>query len=400
MNSKLSTLNSQLSTNTTILVLNCGSSSVKFKIFKFPEEKVLLKGIVERIGATDSIIRIEDEKRVTNIPDHHQAIFVILDKIKNLNIEIDGIGHRVVHGGEYNKSMIINEDVKRTIKRMFEIAPLHNPYNYEGILACEKNLPGKKQVAVFDTSYFAELPDYAYLYGISYKYYKKYGIRKYGFHGTSHRYVSMEAAKILGEDFKKLKIISCHLGAGSSITATKQGRAIETSMGFTPLEGLIMATRCGDIDPAVPLFIMTKEELNPSRLNVILNKQSGIYGISGISGDFRDILKEMKEGNYRAKLAFKMFCYRVKKYIGSYHAILGGVDVLIFTAGIGENVPLVREEITRNLEHLGIEIDHRKNRNPKNYIISKETSKCKVLVIPTNEELMIARETKDLISSS
>jgi len=385
-----------------ILVLNCGSSSVKFKVFSFPEEKILLKGMIDKVGNIDSIFTFKtqekEEKKVINIPDHHKAISMIIDRIKKLNISITSVGHRVVHGGKYNKSVIITEEVKKNIKNLFDIAPLHNPYNYEGIIAVEKNLCCRNQVAVFDTSYFADIPDYAYMYGISYKYYIKYGIRKYGFHGTSHKYVSLESAKILDKEFDKLKIISCHLGAGSSITATKNGKAIETSMGFTPLEGLIMATRSGDIDPAIPLFIMTKEELSPSKMDVLLNRQSGIYGISGISSDFRDILKEMKEGSSRAKLAFKMFCYRVKKYIGSYYTILGGLDVLIFTAGIGENAPLIREEICRDLKHLGIILDHRKNKKPSRYIISTDSSPVKVLVIPTNEELMIARETKNLIS--
>jgi acetate kinase len=343
-----------------VLVINSGSSSLKYKLFDMPNEKILAKGLIEHIG--------EKGSRTHN---HYTGLKTILGKIHS----IDVVGHRVVHGGEeFKKPILINNSVIRKIRQYCALAPLHNPANLQGILACKKLLLGIKQVAVFDTAFHQTLPDYAYIYGLPYEYYRRLGIRKYGFHGTSHQYVSFEAARRLKKPLNKLKIITCHLGNGCSITAVDKGRSIDTSMGFTPLEGLVMGTRCGDIDPALVTYLMRKKKFNIYQIDGILNKGSGLKGISGISNDMRILMDKAKRGNKLAKLAIKVFVYRIKKYIGSYTAIMGGCDVLVFTAGIGENQKRIREKICRGLfSHL--------KRKPS------------ILVIPTDEELMIARQT-------
>jgi len=347
-----------------ILVINSGSSSIKYKLFEMPKEKLISKGIIEHIGEKGSKIK-----------DHYTGLKIILSKIK----EISAVGHRVVHGAEnFKKPILINYSVIQKIKQCSTIAPLHNPANLAGILACKKLLPKVKQVAVFDTAFHQTIPKYAYIYGLPYKYYKKWGIRKYGFHGTSHEYVAQEAARKLKKPIKGLKIITCHLGNGASITAIDKGKSIDTSMGFTPLEGLLMGTRCGDIDPALITYIMRKEKLKISQIDDILNKESGLKGVSGISNDMRILEEEAKKGNQRAKLAIDIFIYRIKKYIGAYLAILQGVDAIVFTAGIGENQKRIRKKICQGL-------------------FSSLKKKPKILVIPTDEELMIARQTFQLI---
>ncbi|MFH0739154.1 MAG: acetate kinase [Candidatus Omnitrophota bacterium] len=347
-----------------ILVINSGSSSIKYKLFQMPQESLLLKGAIEHIGEAGS-----------RIQDHYTGLKIILGKV----VGVQAVGHRVVHGAEeFRRTVLIEESVLKKIKECCALAPLHNPANLAGILACKKLLPGIKQAAVFDTAFHQTLPDYAYTYGLPYEYYKRFGIRKYGFHGTSHEYVAHEAALILGKPINRLKIITCHLGNGCSITAVDKGRSVDTSMGFTPLEGLIMGTRSGDIDPALVTYIMRKDRLNLSQIDEMLNKASGLKGISGISNDMRLLEKRSRLRDPRARLAINMFIYRIRKYIGSYVAVMSGCDVLVFTAGIGENQSGVRERICRGL-------------------FSYLKRKPKVLVIPTDEELMIARKTFRLI---
>jgi acetate kinase len=349
-----------------VLVINSGSSSIKYKLFDMPREKLISKGVIEHIGEKGSQIK-----------DHYTGLKIILGKING----VEAVGHRVVHGAEgFKRPVLINESVIRKIKQCCALAPLHNPANLTGILACKTLLPKVKQVAVFDTAFHQTLPDYAYIYGLPYEYYKRLGIRKYGFHGTSHAYVAHEAAKILIKPPRGLKIITCHLGNGCSITAVDKGKSIDTSMGFTPLEGLIMGTRCGDIDPALVTYIMRKKKFNISEIDDILNKASGLKGISGTSNDMRILTGKSKRGDRRAKLAIDIFIYRIKKYIGAYTAIMGGCDALVFTAGIGEHQRAVRERICRG-------------------IFSYLKKKPKILVIPTDEELMIARQTHKLIRS-
>ncbi|MCM8795676.1 MAG: acetate kinase [Candidatus Omnitrophica bacterium] len=344
-----------------ILVINCGSSSIKYRLFRMPEEFVILKGLIEHIGEKGSKIK-----------DHYCGLKIIFKKING----VDAIGHRVVHGAEkFKQPVLINNSVIKGIRACCRIAPLHNPANLAGILACKKLLPDIKQVAVFDTAFHQTLPEYAYIYGLPYEYYRRWGIRKYGFHGTSHEYIAYEAARILKKPLTKLKIITCHLGNGCSITAINRGKSIDTSMGFTPLEGLVMGTRCGDIDPAVVTYIMQKKKLDISQIDDILNKESGLKGISGLSNDMRILERSLDK---RAKLAIEIFIYRIKKYIGAYTAVMGGVDAVVFTAGIGENQKGIRQRICWGL------FTHLKN-------------KPKILVIPTNEELMIARQTYNLI---
>ncbi|MCM8799825.1 MAG: acetate kinase [Candidatus Omnitrophica bacterium] len=354
-----------------ILVINCGSSSIKYKFFKIKkrlDEEILNSGIIEHIGEKDSLIK-----------NHYIGLKIILERI---NIPIDGVGHRVVHGGEeFKKPVIITERVIRAIKNYSRFAPLHNPKNLAGILAVKRLLPQVKQVAVFDTAFHQTIPQYAYMYGLPYRYYESYGIRRYGFHGTSHAYVVAEAARLLKKPLSKLKLISCHLGNGCSITAVKYGKSIDTSMGFTPLEGLVMGTRCGDIDPALIPYIMQKEKISFLQIDEILNKESGLKGISGLSNDMRIIFKESKKGNFLAKLAIDVFIYRIKKYISAYIGILKGADAVIFTAGIGQNQPEIVRMICKDLFlHL--------NKRPK------------ILIIPTDEELMIARQTYELLKKS
>ena len=348
-----------------ILVINCGSSSIKYKLFGMPGNRILQKGIIEHIAEKGSPIK-----------DHYTGLKIILDKIDG----VQGIGHRVVHGAErFRKPVLIDEPVIRKIRQCCSIAPLHNPANLEGILACKKLLPGVRQVAVFDTAFHQTIPEYAYIYGLPYRYYKRFGIRKYGFHGTSHEYVAHEAARILKKPLKKLKIITCHLGNGCSISAVCRGKSVDTSMGFTPLEGLIMGTRCGDIDPALVSYIMHKDRMDIHRIENLLNKESGLKGISGISNDMRVLAGRAKAKNKRARLAMDMFIYRIKKYIGAYTAVMGGCDAVVFTAGIGENQRQVRQRSCKG-------------------VFAKMKKAPRVLVIPTNEELMIAKQTYRLMN--
>ncbi|MCM8779609.1 MAG: acetate kinase [Candidatus Omnitrophica bacterium] len=349
-----------------ILVINSGSSSIKYKLFEMPEERLLSSGIIEHIGEKGSEIK-----------DHYQGLKIILGKVRDVSC----IGHRVVHGAEkFRKPVIVNNKVIRDIRACCSLAPLHNPANLAGILACKKLMPRIPQVAVFDTAFYQTLKDYVYIYGLPYEYYKSLHVRKYGFHGTSHEYVARQAAHILKKPFNKLKIITCHLGNGCSITATDCGKSVDTSMGFTPLEGLVMGTRCGDVDTAAVLYIMRKRKIDLNQMDNILNKKSGLLGISGISNDMRLIDKAASLNNKRAKLAIQIFAYRIKKYIGAYTAVMGGVDALIFTAGIGEHQKNIRRAVTKGL-------------------FSYLKKKPRVLVIPTNEELMIARQAYLLVTS-
>lgn len=397
-----------------ILVLNCGSSSVKYQLIDVDKKMFLSKGSIERIGMSGAVLtntRADgDEIKISgDILDHTTAIEYILAVLLSKNhgvitakSEIHAVGHRVVHGGEtFTGSVLIDESVVKGIRDNFEIAPLHNPHNLRGINACQTHLPDIPQVAVFDTAFHHEMPSHAYIYGIPYSFYTQYKIRRYGFHGTSHAFVAHRAGELLKKDFKKLKIITCHLGNGCSIAAIDKGISIDTSMGFTPLEGLLMGTRSGDIDTSIILYVMAKEGLNYSEANTLLNKHSGLQGISGVSSDMREIIIEMNEGNKKAKLAFDIFCYRIKKYIGSYIAALGGLDALVFTGGIGENSADVRKAACENMDYLGIEIDKSANTSKeKEKAINTAKSIANVFVIPTNEELMIAMETKDVVKNA
>jgi acetate kinase len=378
-----------------ILVLNCGSSSLKYQLIDMDGEIALAKGLVERIGVEGS-----------DIADHSEAVKSVLDAlmdkekgvIKSID-ELAAVGHRVVHGGEkFAGSVIINDEVKAAIEQCAELAPLHNPPNLTGITACEAVMPGMTQVAVFDTAFHQTMPEKAYLYAIPYELYEKYKIRKYGFHGTSHRFVSEETAKLLGKDIKQLKIITCHLGNGASVCAVDGGNSVDTSMGLTPLEGLVMGTRCGNIDPAVVEYIMDKEKLSPKDAIGMLNKQSGVLGLSGVSSDFRDIEGAMKSGNKRAAAALDVFYYRVAKTVGEYAAAMNGVDAVVFTAGIGENSAVTRASICAYLGYLGLKVDEEKNNvRGKPSDISTDCSKVRAILMPTNEELVIARDTVSLL---
>jgi acetate kinase len=390
-----------------ILVLNCGSSSIKFALFQ--EEQKVVKGIIERIGGEDAIINYEipskdiKHKTVAAVLTHQEGIKILVEEIlPQSGIEkIDAVGHRVVHGGEkYSSPVIIDADVKKDIEECIPMAPLHNPHHLAGIVAIENFLPKVPNVAVFDTAFFQTIPQEAAIYGLPYKYYEKYKIKKYGFHGTSHYYLMLRTAEILKTKIEKLKIITCHLGNGSSITAIKYGKSIDTSMGFTPAAGVLMGTRTGDIDPEIVSYIQTLEGLTPKDVSVIINKQSGLLGVSGISNDMRKIIDAMKE-NHRAQLAFKMFCYTVKKYISMYIGILNGVDAIVFSAGIGENSYLTRQEILKDMDNLGIVLDQKLNEKSVGIdaVISSKKSKVKILVIKTDEEVMIANFTKKLINS-
>jgi len=396
-----------------ILVINTGSSSLKYQLIDMANESVLAKGLCDRIGIDNSIIKYTKIgcKQVNieiDMPDHHAAMAemarVLTDKdigvISNMN-EISAVGHRVVHGGEkFTGSVLINEEVIKALNDFIELAPLHNPPNIIGINALKKLMPDKPMVGVFDTAFHQTMPKFAYLYALPYEMYEKYGIRKYGFHGTSHKFVSQRAAVLLGRPIEELKIITCHLGNGASICAVKYGKSVDTSMGFTPLAGLAMGTRSGTIDPAVIKFLMEKEKLTISEIDNFLNKKSGVLGISGISSDFRDIQEAAAKGNERAQLAVDIFCYRVKKYIGEYTAVMDGIDALVFTAGIGENNDEVRERAVRGLDYLGIQIDLEKNKGlrGRELDISLPGSRVRTMVIPTNEELEIARETLKVIN--
>jgi len=396
-----------------ILVLNCGSSSIKYQLFNMSQgAEVLAKGLIERIGINDGILTHkpagkDQYKIVQDIPDHTIGINLVMEAlvhpehgvIKRID-EIIAVGHRVAHGGEnFKESVLIDNDVKRDIEQCGELAPLHNPAHLKGILSCEKLLPGVPQVAVFDTSFHQTMPDFAFMYAIPYEYYEKYRIRKYGFHGTSHKFVAQKACKILKKDFNKIKIITCHLGNGASITAIDRGKSIDTSMGFTPVDGLIMGTRTGEIDPGVLLYLAEKEGLSVSGVNNMINKKSGVAGISQLSSDMRDLEKAAFEGNERALLALSMYSYKVKKFIGAYVAAMNGLDLLIFTAGVGENDFNIRKAICTDLEFLGIEFDAEINHavRGKDLIISKPSSKVTVMTVTTDEELVIASDTKTIV---
>ncbi len=388
-----------------ILVINAGSSSIKYQLFDIEDAKdkprskkavedgrLLCRGLVERIGQERSNLLHEKLpnpaiKKIFSINDHQEGIKVVLDAVTNPEYgvmdsisKIGAVGHRVVHGGEeFNKSIIINAEVIKYIEKYCELAPLHNPPALLGIKACKAVLSDIPQVAVFDTAFHAEMPQYAYLYGLPFQYYKKYKIRRYGFHGTSHRCVAIKAAKMLGEPLEDLKLITCHLGNGCSITAVNKGKSVDTSMGFTPLEGLMMGTRTGDIDPAIVFYLMEKEDLDAKQISDLLNKKSGLLGLSGIGNDMRDLLKGVEDCNERAKLALEVFYYRIKKYIGAYLAVLNGADAIVLTAGIGENNPWIKERINKELSSL------------------IKGCNTKILVVPTNEELMIAEDTFELV---
>ena len=394
-----------------ILVINCGSSSCKFQLFETSTGDVLAKGNAERIGIDGKLTYKapgkEDYVCTDPMPDHKVAVKMILDALVDKDhgvlsdiSEIKAVGHRVLHGGKYySKSVIVNDDVKRVIRECFPLGPLHNPANLTGIEACESVLPeGTPQVAVFDTAFHMTMPPKAYTYALPYELTEKYSIRRYGFHGTSHRYVSRRAAEFLGKDYNNIKIITCHLGNGSSFAAVDHGKCVDTSMGLTPLAGICMGTRCGDIDPAIVPFLMTNENLSPDDIDVLMNKKSGVEGLSGVSSDFRDLEKASREGNERATLALEMFEYQARKIIGSYAAAMGGVDVIAFTAGIGENTDYIRAAACEGLEFMGVKIDPAKNNGVRSEaVISSDDSKVTVAIIPTNEELAIAQETEELV---
>lgn len=395
-----------------IIVLNCGSSSIKYQLFQMDTKEVLAKGVVEKIGLHGSFIKHErndgDKLYLEGEIYDHQAgieyLLGILTSAKHGSIksfeEIDAVGHRVVHGGEkFNTSVLITDEVVKKMEEVIELAPLHNPPNLKGINAMQALLPNIPQVGAFDTAFHQTMPDFAYMYAIPYSLYKKYGIRRYGFHGSSHRYVSARGCEMLGVDYNSQRIITCHLGNGGSIAAIKNGKSMDTSMGMTPLEGLIMGTRCGDLDLGVLTYLMTREELDINTANTLINKHSGLLGITGVSSDMREIMKEADNGNERAKLGLTMFYYRIKKYIGSYTAAMGGLDILIFTGGIGENSDITRKEVCKDLEFMGLEFDDTQNKGVRGIekVISKNSSKVKVLVVPTNEELVIAEDTQEII---
>ena len=393
-----------------ILVINCGSSSLKYQLFDMDHESVLAKGLVERIGIDGSQIKhtktgLETLVQQTPIPDHKVAIKLVLDTLLGSSHgvltsldELSAVGHRIVHGGEdFASSVKIDAKVLEAVKRCVPLAPLHNPANIMGIEAVLEALPNVPQVGVFDTAFHQTMPQHAFMYGVPYGYYEKYKVRRYGFHGTSHYFVSRRAAEMLGQPIEKLKIITCHLGNGSSITAVNGGKSVDTSMGFTPLAGVLMGTRSGDVDPALLPFIAKTEKMGMDEIDMLLNKKSGLLGISGISSDLRDVEDAALKGDKRAQLASNMLNYDIKKFIGAYAAAMGGVDVLVFTAGVGENSIPTRAAVCEGLEFLGIKIDPEKNAvRGKEADISAADSRVRVLVIPTNEELMIARDTKRL----
>lgn len=394
-----------------ILVINCGSSSLKYQLINSDTEAVLAKGLCERIGIDGSQITYQPaggEKVVTvsPMPTHTQAIQLVLDALKNEKTgviksldEVGAVGHRVVHGGEnFTASTLLTDEAMKAIEECNDLAPLHNPANLIGIRACQELMPDTPMVAVFDTAFHQTMPEEAYLYGLPYEYYEKYKVRRYGFHGTSHSYVSKRAAEILGKDYNQMKTIVCHLGNGASISAVDGGKSVETSMGLTPLEGLVMGTRSGDIDPAIMEFIAKKENLDITGVMNVLNKKSGVLGISKLSSDFRDLENAVAEGNELAQKALNVFYHRVVKYIGAYIAVMNGVDTIVFTAGLGENDKVMRKTVCANLEYMGIKIDDEANgKRGEEIVISTPDSRVTVMVIPTNEELAIARETLALV---
>ena len=393
-----------------IFVVNCGSSSIKYQLIDMNDESVMAKGLVERIGIEGSVLTHtpagKDKVRLeSEIPDHVDGIKKVLAALVDPNHgviksmdEIDAVGHRVVHGGEiFSESVVINDEVLAKIEGLSDMAPLHQPPNVAGIRACQKLMPNTPQVAVFDTAFHQTMPPVAYMFGVKYEEYEKYGIRKYGFHGTSHRFVAARAAEMLGKDIADTKIITCHLGNGSSITAVDGGKSVDTSMGFTPLDGVLMGTRTGSIDPAVVPILMSKKGLDAAAMDKYMNKECGVLGVSGVSSDFRDLEDAAAKGNDKAQLALDMFCYQVKRYIGAYAAAMGGVDAIVFTAGVGENDITTRAKVCAGLEFLGVKIDaDRNNVRGKDTEISAADSKVKVFLIPTNEELVIARDTNRL----
>ena len=395
-----------------VLVINCGSSSLKFQLINAETEKVLAKGLCERIGIDGRLTYQpaggEKEKSDLAMPTHTEAIQFVIDALTNEKTgvvksldEIGAVGHRLVHGGEkFASSVVITDEVKKAVEECNDLAPLHNPANLIGVAACEKLMPGTPMVAVFDTAFHQTMPEKAYMYGLPYEYYEKYKVRRYGFHGTSHSFVSTRAAEVMGKSYDEVKTIVCHLGNGSSVSAVLNGKCVDTSMGLTPLEGLVMGTRSGDIDPAIMEFIAKKENLDIEGVMEVLNKKSGVFGISGgLSSDFRDLTDAMNAGDKKAKIAMDVFSYRVAKYIGSYAAAMNGVDDIVFTAGIGENDDYVRQEVCKYLGYLGVDFDFEVNTGlrGKEAELTKEGSKVKVFVIPTNEELAIARETLALV---
>ena len=395
-----------------VLVINCGSSSLKFQLINAETEKVLAKGLCERIGIDGRLTYQpaggEKEKSDLAMPTHTEAIQFVIDALTNEKTgvvksldEIGAVGHRLVHGGEkFASSVVITDEVKKAVEECNDLAPLHNPANLIGVAACEKLMPGTPMVAVFDTAFHQTMPEKAYMYGLPYEYYEKYKVRRYGFHGTSHSFVSKRAAEVMGKSYDEVKTIVCHLGNGSSVSAVLNGKCVDTSMGLTPLEGLVMGTRSGDIDPAIMEFIAKKENLDIEGVMEVLNKKSGVFGISGgLSSDFRDLTDAMNAGDKKAKIAMDVFSYRVAKYIGSYAAAMNGVDDIVFTAGIGENDDYVRQEVCKYLGYLGVDFDSEVNKGlrGKEAELTKEGSKVKVFVIPTNEELAIARETLALV---
>ena len=395
-----------------ILVLNCGSSSIKYKLFDMTTKEVLAQGGIEKIGLVGSFLKLtlpNGEKKILekDIPEHTAGIEFILNTlvspeygaIKSLD-EINAVGHRMVHGGErFSESVLLNKEVLDAFIACNDLAPLHNPANLKGVNAVSAILPNVPQVGVFDTAFHQTMPDYAYMYAIPYELYEKYGVRRYGFHGTSHRYVSQRVCEFLGVDPKGKKIITCHIGNGGSISAIKDGKCIDTSMGLTPLEGLVMGTRSGDIDAGAVTFIMEKEGLNATGISNLLNKKSGVLGVSGVSSDMRELEAAVAAGNPRAILAEKMYFYRIKKYIGAYAAALGGVDIILFTGGVGENQANCRSEVCEGLEFMGVKIDLEKNKvRGEEAIISADDSKVTVAVIPTDEELMIASDTLAILN--
>ena len=395
-----------------VLVINCGSSSLKYQVLEMETEELLCKGLVERIGIDGSVIKHEKigmDKWVLETPmkDHKDAIGHVLNALtdpehgvaKSMD-EIGAVGHRVVHAGEkYAGSVLITDDVIKALEECIDLAPLHNPANLQGIAACKALMPNTPMVGVFDTAFHQTMPAESYLYALPYEYYTKYGVRRYGFHGTSHRYVSLKAAEMLGKKPEDLKIITCHLGNGASLAAVCGGKVFDTSMGFTPVAGLVMGTRCGDIDPAILGYVAAKEGKDLAAMDKVINKESGVYGLSGVSSDFRDVENAANEGNEQAATALKVYAHRVKSYIGAYMAEMNGCDAIVFTAGLGENGITMRKAICENMENLGIELcDERNNVRGKDTVISKDSSKVKILLIPTNEELMIAKDTYDIVT--
>jgi len=396
-----------------VLVINAGSSSLKYQLYDMKDESVLAKGRVERIGTESAIVTHEPKdkpgvREVSEILDHVTAVRRVLDLLQHREhgvvgsiAEIEAVGHRVVHGGEtFKESVLVDDEVKRSIRDLFDLAPLHNPAALTGINAVEQNMPDVPQAVVFDTAFHQTMPRHAYLYPIPMALYRRHRIRRYGFHGTSHFYVSRRAAELIGRPIEELKMVTCHIGNGSSCAAILGGQSVDTSMGLTPLEGLMMGTRSGDIDPAVVPFVMSKEELTLGEVNSMLNKHSGLLAISGSSGDMREIIEAMEEGDRNAKLAFDMFCYRLRKYVGAYAAAMNGLDAIVFTAGIGENSPHVRKAVCEGLSFLGVKLDEAANFNAAKEarFISAPDSRVKVLVVPTNEELIIARDTYRLVT--